>query len=43
MKKRDYYYGYTDRAKKIKQRKIWSNWGIAFAVNIVALVIITSQ
>lgn len=43
MKKRDYYYGYTDRAKKIKQRKIWSNWGIAFAVNIVAFVIITNQ
>lgn len=42
MKKSDYYYGYTQKAKKIKQGKVWMNWGIAFGVNLVAVLILTS-
>lgn len=37
---REYYQGYTKKAKKIKQRKVWSNWAIGFAVNLVATLII---
>lgn len=42
MKKSDYYNGYTRKAKKIKQGKVWKNWGIAFGVNLVAAIILTS-
>ena len=38
MKNPDYYLGYTQKAKKIKQGKVWMNWGIAFGVNLVAEV-----
>ncbi len=37
MKKSDYYNGYTQKSKKIKQGKVWTNWGIAFGVNLVAI------
>ena len=36
MKNPDYYLGYTQKAKKIKQGKVWLNWGIGFGVNLVA-------
>jgi hypothetical protein len=42
MKKSDYYNGYTQKSKKIKQGKVWTNWGIAFGVNLVAVLILTS-
>jgi hypothetical protein len=42
MKKPDYYNGYTQKAKKIKQGKVWTNWGIALGINIVAIIIIES-
>jgi len=34
--------GYTNRARKIKSRKVWRNWGIAFGVNL-ALAVALSQ
>jgi len=37
-----YYKGYTQRAKKIKQGKVWVNWGVSFAVNIFAILVLTS-
>jgi len=40
MKNTDYYSGYTQKAKKIKQGKVWKNWGIAFGVNLIAAVLI---
>ncbi|MBP6304040.1 MAG: hypothetical protein KBB37_12830 [Bacteroidia bacterium] len=40
MKKSDYYNGYTQKAKKIKQGKVWTNWGIAFGVNLVAVLVL---
>ncbi|PJA07180.1 MAG: hypothetical protein COX70_08015, partial [Flavobacteriales bacterium CG_4_10_14_0_2_um_filter_32_8] len=44
MKKTDYYNGYTQKSKKIKQGKIWKNWGIAFGVNLaVAILLATPQ
>lgn len=42
MKKSDYYNGYTQKSKKIKQGKVWTNFGIAFGVNLVAVLILTS-
>ena len=42
MENPDYFMGYTKRAKKIKQGKVWLNWGIAMSVNIVAVVVITA-
>jgi len=43
IKKSNYYNGYTQRAKKIKQGKVWKNWGIAFGVNIVAVLLLSSS
>lgn len=42
MRKADYYHGYTQKSKKIKQGKVWTNLGIAFGVNLIAVVILTS-
>jgi len=42
MKNPDYYLGYTQKAKKIKQGKVWLNWGIGFGVNLVAEVFLLS-
>lgn len=42
MKKADYYNGYTQKSKKIKQGKVWKNWGIALGVNLVAVLLLTS-
>lgn len=42
IKKPDYYNGYSQRAKKIKQGKVWKNWGIAFGVNIALVIILSS-
>lgn len=42
MKKADYYEGYTKKAKKIKQGKVWKNWGIGFGVNLVAVLAFVS-
>ena len=38
MKKNEYYSGYTQKAKKIKQGKVWTNWGISYVI-ILFLVI----
>jgi hypothetical protein len=40
MKNSEYYTGYTQKAKKIKQGKVWKNWGIAFGVNLVAVLVL---
>jgi hypothetical protein len=42
MKNPDYYLGYTQKAKKIKQGKVWTNWGIAFGVNIIVVIILNA-
>jgi len=34
MKNPDYYKGYTKKAKRIKQGKVWKNWGVGSGVNI---------
>ncbi len=43
MKHQDYYMGYTFRAKKIKSRKVWTNFGIALGCYGVAFIIVYSQ
>lgn len=39
FKQATYYKAYTKKAKKIKQRKVWSNWGIGLGVNLVVILI----
>lgn len=43
MKSPDYASGYTQRAKQIKQKKIWKAWGLAFGVNVAALVVLANR
>jgi hypothetical protein len=38
----EYHAAYTKKAKKIKQKKVWTNWGIGFGVNLVIVVIAAS-
>lgn len=33
---------YSKNAKKIKQRKVWTNWGIGFSVNIVLVLLLSA-
>lgn len=37
-----YYKAYTKKAKKIKQRKVWSNWGIGLGVNLVVFLVLAN-
>jgi hypothetical protein len=39
----DYSNGFSQRAKKIKSRKVWTNWGIAFGVNVVLTLILLKK
>jgi hypothetical protein len=41
MKKAEYYNGYTQKAKKIKQGKVWTNWGVALGINILAIIVVS--
>ncbi|HET7178432.1 MAG TPA: hypothetical protein VFI14_01845 [Chryseosolibacter sp.] len=44
MAQPEYSRGYRQRAKKIKQGKVWTNWGIALGINFVlVLLIVTGQ
>lgn len=43
MKNPQYARGYNHKAKKIKQGKIWRNWGIGLAVNIIYQLAIVNQ
>lgn len=38
----DYRRGYQLRARKIKSRQVWTNWGIAFGVNLVLVIALAS-
>jgi hypothetical protein len=42
MKKSEYNNGYSQKSKKIKQGKVWKNWGIGFGVNLLAALLIVS-
>ena len=41
MKKADYYNGYTQKAKKIKQGKVWTNWGVGLCISIFAIIVVS--
>ncbi len=43
MKNSDYYRGYTSKARKVKSRKVWRNWLIAFGVNLVLVLALGSN
>ncbi len=34
----DYHASYTRKAKKIKQKKVWTNWGIGLGVNLAIVI-----
>ncbi|WP_221390066.1 hypothetical protein [Dyadobacter sp. NIV53] len=36
----DYHKSYTKKAKKIKQGKVWKNWGIGLGVNLVIILLV---
>lgn len=42
MSKDEYYTGYKFKAKKIKQGKVWTNWGIALGVNVFLILALSS-
>ena len=39
-KNADYHSGYLKKARKIKSGKVWTNWGIAFGINVMTILII---
>ena len=41
MNKVDYNNGYTNNAKKIKKRKVWTSWLVALGVDLIALIAFT--
>jgi hypothetical protein len=43
MKNQDYFNGYSKTAKKIKSQKVWTNLGIAFGINVIAVLIFNSS
>ncbi len=43
MSNYSYKSGYESRAKKIKQGKVWTNWGIGLAVNLVFVLALSGQ
>ncbi|KAA6439357.1 hypothetical protein FEM33_13935 [Dyadobacter flavalbus] len=38
----NYHAAYTRKAKKIKQGKVWKNWGIGFGVNLALILLLTA-
>ncbi|MBO9614221.1 MAG: hypothetical protein J7619_16065 [Dyadobacter sp.] len=42
FKQATYYKAYTKKAKRIKQRKVWSNWGIGLGVNLVVILVLAN-
>ena len=42
MKNSEYANGYRNRAKKIKQNKVWTNLGVAFGVNLALVLALSS-
>lgn len=42
MKKPEYAEGYNQKAKKIKQGRVWTNWGVAFGINLALVLALSS-
>jgi len=40
---KEYYNGYTKKAKKIKSGKVWKSWGIGLGVNLLLAIVIASS
>jgi len=39
FKQAEYHASYTQKAKRIKKRKVWTNWGIGLGVNLAIVII----
>jgi len=39
----EYYLGYSQRAKKIKQKQVWTYWGICFGINLAAVIVFSTS
>ena len=42
LKNPDYHRGYDARAKKMKQGKVWTNWGVGLGVNLILVIMFTA-
>ncbi len=43
LKNPDYHRGYDARARKMKQGKVWTNWGVGLGVNLVLVLLFTAS
>ncbi|TXH53287.1 MAG: hypothetical protein E6Q89_09685 [Bacteroidia bacterium] len=43
LNNKDYAQSYAKKAKKIKQRRVWTNWGIGFGANLAAILLLMSM
>jgi len=43
MENPDYRNGYIKKAKKMKQGRVWTNWGIALGINFIAVILLSSS
>jgi len=42
MKNPEYYAGYTDKAYKIKKKKVWTNFGIGTGTTVIFFILLTT-
>lgn len=43
MQNKDYHFGYTKEAFRIKKQKVWSNWGIGLMVNVITYFVLIKK
>jgi hypothetical protein len=43
IKNHEYYMGYTNEARRIKQRNVWKNWTITVSLNLVVILLVTNR
>ncbi len=43
IKNHEYYMGYTNEARRIKQRNVWKNWTITVSLNLVVILLVTTR
>lgn len=43
LRDQNYLKGYNYKAKRIKQGKVWTNWGVAFGLNLLAVLVLNNS
>ncbi len=43
LRDQNYLKGYNYKAKRIKQGKVWTNWGVAFGLNLLAVLVLSNS